>query len=154
MTNSERDAKQAQGRQLYIKGMSHQTISDILGVSYKTILAWSKEGKWEDAKRLANISPSEIKNMILDYIGALKEKRKPEYSADVISKIVKAYETVSDKKRQIAYNIDSFEELCHFLFKKAVGARSEKQKKALVDFVKTMRQYMDEYIDELIHEQD
>lgn len=151
LTSQERDLKQGQGRGLYIKGYSAQTICEIIAVSVDTVNKWKKEGEWDRAKDTANISISEIEDMILQNIKDLKDGIEPKYSADMISKLVSAFEKISDKRKFAVYSMDAFNRFSDFVLAKAAKKKGKERMK-LVDFVKEARGYQDEFINELLSE--
>lgn len=149
LSNKKRDEKKAHGKSLYIKGMSLQSISDIIEISLTSLKNWRKEGDWDDAKKANNISIRELKNEILETFRALKEGEKPRMTADQVSKIASAFDKISDNKKQLAYMIEAFEMLSEELANEVqVGNKDERDFK-LASF-KHVHTVMDKLTSELI----
>lgn len=109
--NNVLDKKKLNGKELYIKGLSIQSISDIVDISIATLNKWKVSYHWEDAKKLNNLSISELKDEILNTFNALKNGEKPNMSADDISKLASSFEKISDNKKQLAYMFEAFKML-------------------------------------------
>lgn len=149
LSNAERDQKKLDGKNLYIKGFSLQSISSIVKISLDSIRKWHKEGEWERAKELANISPSEIENMVLENIKAIKEGKPLLYKSDDISKLVASLDRLKDKKRKAVYTMQAFMDFDNKLLEIAGGLKGSKREERLQK-IKELRQWQDEYVNSLL----
>lgn len=151
MTSVERDYKINQGSDLYSKGFTVPSISDILKVSTKTIYKWRDENDWEEKKELNSIRPSEIKKMILRYVVAIRDGKKPLYKADDLSKISAAFDRLDDNRKKAVYTMESFDAFCSFMTGKA-GLEKGKNRDDLLSFLKEQRVFFDQYVTQLLQD--
>lgn len=149
LTAVERDYKKSQGKDLFIKGFSISNISEIIGIGVKTLSTWRDEDDWEKEKELNNIRPSEIKRMILEYVRDLKNGETPLYKADDLSKISAAFDRLNDSRKKAVYTMESFDDFSQFMLVKA-GKNTGKKRDEILDFIKSVRPFFDEYITELL----
>lgn len=149
MNASERDYKQSQGKDLFVKGFSIQSISEITGVGVKTLGTWRDEKEWEKEKELNNIRPSEIKKLILQYVLDIKEGNRPSYKADDLSKIAAAFDRLNDSRKTAVYTMESFDGFSQFMMV-AAGNSTGKNREALLDQLKNIRILFDKYVNELL----
>ena len=63
LTAVEADYKRLQGKELFTKGFSIANISEMIGISVKTLGKWREEGKWDDEKELQTLKPSSIRKL-------------------------------------------------------------------------------------------
>ncbi len=152
LTNKQKDIKLSQGRNLYIKGFSLQTISEIIEISVDSLKKWRDENDWEEAKELSNISPSEIKGLILETVKDIKEGKKPKYKADDISKLVAAFDKITDKRKQAIYTMESFNDFSNWILGKAAKSKGKKRQE-LIDLTQTIRTQQDEYVSHLLQDE-
>lgn len=149
MTSAERDAKMLQGKDLYVKGIAFTTISEITGVGLKTLGEWRKEKEWDREKDLSNIRPSEIKKLILQYVQDIKDGKKPTYKADDLSKISAAFDRMNDSRKVAVYTMESVDGFSSWMLELAAKHLGKKREK-LLDLIKEIRPYFDNYINELL----
>lgn len=152
MPNSVRDQKMAQGKDLFVKGYSIQTISDILELSLDTITKWRKDNGWDAEKELNNISPSEIRGLILKNVEAIKKGKKMPYKPDDISKLVAALDKIDDKRKEAVYTMEAFNKFSKWLLEKAVAVTGNKREEILKR-VQDLRVDQDLYVNELLESQ-
>jgi len=151
LTNSERDYLMSQGGELYAKGFSIQSIHELLKVGLKTLYKWKDEDEWEKKKELNLIRPSEIKNMILQYVVALKNGESLPYKADDLSKIAAAFDRLDDNRKKAVYTMEAFGEFSTFLIQKA-GKSKGKRRDEILKQVKEIRVEFDNYVTELLND--
>ncbi len=151
MTNAQRDLKKSQARDLFIKGFTLQTISEITGVSIKTLASWRDKDDWEHEKELNTIRPSEIKKMILQYVVAVKNGEAPPYKADDLSKISAAFDRLSDKRKKAVYSMETVDDFCGWLLTKAATEKGKKRETSLTQ-LKEIRVHFDTYITQLLQD--
>lgn len=149
MSAVEKDYKQSQAKDLFLKGFALENIEAIIGVSVKTLRAWRELSDWDSIKDLQMIRPSEIKNMILQYIQDLKDGKTPRYKADDLSKIAAAFDRLNDKKKQAVYTMESLDGFSGFLMEEA-GALSGKKREDLLEVLKLVRPHFDRYVTKLL----
>ena len=149
MTSVERDYLVGQGGELYAKGFTPQSISDLLKVGLKTIYKWRDENNWEHLRELNNIRPSEIKKMILEYVVALKKGETPLYKADDLSKISAAFDRLNDTRKKAVYTMESFDEFSSSMMTKAGKAKGKKREE-LLELLKEIRVHFDKHVGELL----
>ena len=146
---SESESKKSQGKDLFIKGFSLTSISEITGIGLKTLTGWREKFEWEKEKELNNIRPSEIKKLILQYVVDIRDGKKPMHKADDLSKIAAAFDRLDDSRKKAVYTMESFDEFCSFMLEKA-GKSLGKKRDDLLLKVKEMRIDFDEYVNQLL----
>ena len=149
MTSAQRDYAISQGGELYAKGFSVQSISELLGVGIKTVYKWRDDEDWEKQKELNNIRPSEIKKMILEYVVALKNGETPAYKADDLSKISAAFDRLNDSRKKAVYTMESLDDFSGYMITQA-GKSKGKKRQELLDLIKEIRVHFDKYVTELL----
>ncbi|QAR31127.1 hypothetical protein EQP59_07175 [Ornithobacterium rhinotracheale] len=149
MKREERIEKQSQGRQLYASGFSYTDISKILGVTQKTLSHWAEEDKWEEERELSAIKPSVMKRLTLKCALAIQKGEPLPYKADDISKIVAAFDRITDSRKKAVYTMESIDGFTEFMLNKAGKAKGEKQA-TLLSSIKTIRPFFDEYVTHLL----
>jgi len=149
MTSVERDYLISQGGDLYSKGFTPQSISDLLKVGIKTVYKWRDENNWEHLKELNSIRPSEIKKMLLEYVVALKNGESPPYKADDLSKISAAFDRLNDKRKKAVYTMESFDAFCSWMMVNA-GKAKGKNREELLEELKMTRIHFHKYVTELL----
>jgi len=149
MTSAQRDYLMSQGVELYAKGFSVQSISELLGVGVKTVYKWRDDEDWEKQKELSNIRPSEIQKMILEYVVAIKNGEAPPYKADDLSKISAAFDRLNDSRKKAVYTMESFDEFSSRMMTQAGQAKGKKREE-LLKLLKEVRVHFDKYITELL----
>lgn len=149
LTAIERDYKKSQGKDLFIKGFSITNISEIIGVGVKTLSSWRELDNWEGERELNNVRPSEIKKLILQYVLDIKEGKKPQHKADDLAKISAAFDRLNDSRKTAVYTMESIDGFSQFIMVKA-GNNTGKKREELIDLLKLVRPYFDQYITELL----
>lgn len=151
LSNQDREQKQRDSKALYIKGFSLQLISEMIGISVDSLRKWYKEEEWEKAKELSSISPSEIEDMIMVNIKAIKEGEKPPYKADDIAKLVASLDRLKDKKRKAVYTMEVFMHFRDWLLEKVANTKTKERELAL-NKLKEFSSLMEEYTNTLTHD--
>lgn len=149
MTAAERDYKQSQGKDLFIKGFSIANISEIIGVGIKTLGDWREKGDWDKEKELNNIRPSEIKKLILQYVMDIKNGDTPLYKADDLAKVAAAFDRISDARKKAVYTMESIDAFCQYMVVQA-GKNTGKKREEFIDLLKAVRPHFDKYVNELL----
>lgn len=151
MSNEERDRLKSDALALYVRGYSIQSISkmEAINITVDTLRAWKKEGDWEEQKKLQNISPSEIKDMILKNIAAIKSGKAMPYTPDAISKLAKAWEKMDDVKKRAIYTMEAFDGFAGWMLDKATQTKGEKREN-FINKLKAFRVLQDEYLNTLL----
>lgn len=142
----EKREKQAQAKRLYLKQMTLEEISDIIGISVNTLRNWKSDGNWDDTLRLQNITPSEMRMKVLDTMQAMEAGEKPKFKPDDIAKLAKAYDMLSDRKKNFGYMMDNFNTLSDFLLKFVSQQPTQAKKLEALNFTKKVREHMDEVL--------
>lgn len=151
MTSVQRDYLMSQGGDLYAKGFSVQSISDLLKVGLKTVYKWRDENNWEHLKELNSIRPSEIKKMILQYVVDIKNGETPPYKADDLSKIAAAFDRLNDSRKKAVYTMESLDDFSSYMMTAAGNAKG-KEREELLNLLKDVRVHFDQYITELLQD--
>ena len=151
MNNSERDKKMKDALGLFIRGYSMQSISEMenIQVGIKTLNRWSKEHNWDEQKQLQNISPAEIKAMILKNVAAIKQGKAMPYKPDDVSKLAAAWERMDDNKKKAVYSMESFDQFMDWFMDKCAKSKVKDRTRDL-ELLKTVRALQDEYIATLL----
>lgn len=149
MTSAEADYKKSQGRELFVKGFALANISTIIGVGEKTLGKWRKENAWDDEKELSSLKPSNIRRLTLKMALAVQNNEALPYKADDISKIVAAFDRITDNKKIAVYTMESIDGFSSHMLEKA-GQSIGKKREEVLNLLKTIRPYFDEYISELL----
>lgn len=153
LPKSQSDKKRREGKRMYVKnGLTLQEISEICEVYIDTVKRWHRLDKWEQAKNLQVISIDGLREELLNTFNLMKIGKTPKMSPDQISKLVSAFEKLSDKNRNLAYCIENYELLTDKLIRKVSEAVGEKEKKRLMDLTKYVRILCTEIVDELYKE--
>ncbi len=152
MSNTERDKKQKDALGLFIRGYSLQSISEMenIKVGVPTLSRWAKDHNWEEQKQLQNISPAEIKAMILKNVAAIKQGKEMPYKPDDISKLAAAWERMDDNKKKAVYSMESFDQFMDWFMDKCAKTRVIKKREANLELLKVVRELQDEYIATLL----
>ncbi len=149
MTTLERTQKQSDCKKLFLAGFSLQDIKNITGVTVKTLSKWRDEFLWEDEKELMSVKPSEIRKLTLKQAVAISKGETLPYKSDDISKIVAAFDRITDHRKIAVYSMESIDNFSGFMLKKA-GKTTGKKREEILSIIKTVRPYFDEFITELL----
>ena len=92
----ENERKIAEG--MFIEqGMTCKAISDLVGVSERTLVKWRDEGRWDTRRDEASVSPHAIREIILKELSVIAAGGKSIVDADALAKLSKVMDTLSDK---------------------------------------------------------
>ena len=143
------DYKKSQGKELFVKGFTITNISEIIGIGVKTLGKWRDEDKWDEEKELASLKPSNIRKLTLKMALAIDKGQPLPYKADDVSKVVAAFDRITDSKKIAVYTMESIDGFSSFMLEKA-GKNTGKKREELLNKLKEMRPFFDEYITELL----
>lgn len=149
LTAQEADYKKSQGKELFVKGFTIANIAEIIGIGQKTLGNWRKDGKWDDEKDLASLKPSNIRRLTLKCALAIERGEELPYKADDISKIVAAFDRITDSKKVAVYTMESMDNFSKYMLENAAKSTGKKREK-LLDLIKEIRPYFDSYLTELL----
>jgi hypothetical protein len=149
LTAAESDYKKSQGKELFIKGFLITNISEIIGIGVKTLGKWRDEGNWDNEKELASLKPSNIRRLTLKCAVAIQEGKPLPYKADDVSKIVAAFDRVTDSKKIAVYTMESIDGFSSYMLEKA-GKNTGKKREDLLELLKEIRPHFDEYVTDLL----
>jgi len=152
LTNRERDKKMLEAEDMYIRGSSVQTISDIIDISVDSINKWKRDGEWDEKAKNSNIDISNIKKEILNTFQSMKDGEKPAFTPDEITKLASAWEKVNDKQKNLAYMYQNFADLTDAMVHDIAKAKSKKVKEAMMENLKYVRKKMQEVTDKAYKE--
>ncbi len=115
--------KQQQAYGLFFNTDKNSTeIADILDVNRKTVYLWIKNGKWEEMKRAANVTPGMILLDVYGHIGAINNKirlREPDDQIPTMEEVEKLRKLLgmvkNINKNHIGAYMESFTELVRFI---------------------------------------
>jgi transposase len=145
ITNKERDQKKEEAVNLFIRGYSIQTISEMVKISISTLRKWAKENDWDAEKENAKISPKEIQSIIRKCIIAAKNGKPMPYTADSVSKLASAWNKLDDPEKKAVLTMEAYNDFINFLLDKAIKVKPEKRKKELA-FIQKIRELQDEHM--------
>ncbi len=151
MTTLERNQKQSDCKKLFLAGFSLPNIKDITGITVKTLSKWRDEFLWEDEKELLSVKPSEIRKLTLKQAVAISKGETLPYKSDDISKIVAAFDRITDHRKIAVYSMESIDNFSSFMLKKA-GKSKGKKREEILNMIKSVRPYFDEFITELLQD--
>ena len=136
---------------LYMSGEPQQTIADKAGVSRQTIIKWINTEGWAEQRAAANITRPELVNKLLLTINKIIEEvntdddpMKLASVGDKLSKVATVIEKL-DKKASVVDAIEVF-----MAFGKWLQYRATFDEGISPELVKTICDYQDKYISELI----
>jgi len=153
LTASERDYLMARGCELFCKGFTQKNIAELLHVTEKTVSKWRADDNWDTKAKLHNIRPAEIKEMILEYLLAIKNGETPPYKADDLSKIAAAFDRLNDKRKKAVYTMESFDGFSAFMLEKAGTQKGEKREN-IIRLLRAARLHFNHYVTSLLRQDD
>lgn len=108
------DAKKSTAQDLFINSdKSQKDISEIIGVSEKTISKWKKEGDWEQIKGAQLLTPTKILDEL--YRKTYDLSKQDKISADELVKLASAIEKLKNTKSTVVNYINTFKEFSVWL---------------------------------------
>lgn len=149
LTAAEADYKKSQGRELFSKGFTIANISEIIGVGVKTLAKWRDDDRWEEEKELQTLKPSNIRRLTLKCALAIEKGEQLPYKADDITKIVAAFDRITDFKKVAVYTMESIDGFSSYMLEKA-GKSTGKKRETLLEVIKEIRPHFDAYVTELL----
>ncbi|MEC3875944.1 terminase gpP N-terminus-related DNA-binding protein [Chryseobacterium salviniae] len=149
LTAAEADYKKSQGKELFVKGFTIANISEIIGIGVKTLGKWREEGKWDEEKDLASLKPSNIRKLTLKMALAIENGKPLPYKADDVSKVVAAFDRITDSKKIAVYTMESIDGFSSYMLEKA-GKSIGKKREVLLEILKEIRPHFDSYVTELL----
>lgn len=149
LTAAETDYKKTQGRELFSKGFTIANISEMIGISAKTLAKWRDDDKWEEEKELQTLKPSNIRRLTLKCALAIEKGEQLPYKADDITKIVAAFDRITDHKKVAVYTMESIDGFSSYMLEKA-GKSTGKKREALLEVIKEIRPHFDAYVTDLL----
>lgn len=151
LTAAEADYKKSQAKELFVKGFTIANISEIIGIGIKTLGKWREVGKWDDEKDLASLKPSNIRKLTLKCALAIEKGEPLPYKADDISKIVAAFDRITDSKKIAVYTMESIDGFSSYMLEKA-GRNQGKKREEILSHIQHIRPFFDEYITQLLQD--
>jgi hypothetical protein len=149
LTAAEADYKKSQGKELFVKGFTISNIAGIIGVGEKTLGLWRKNNLWDEEKELATLKPSNIRRLTLKCALAIEKGEPLPYKADDVSKVVAAFDRITDSKKIALYTMESIDGFSSYMLEKA-GKNTGKKREALLDLLKEIRPHFDIYVTDLL----
>ncbi len=149
LTAAESDYKKSQGKELFLKGFTIANISEIIGIGVKTLGNWRNDGNWDDEKELSALKPSNIRKLTLKCALAIEQGKPLPYKADDISKIVAAFDKITDFRKIAVYTMESIDGFSAYMLEKA-GKNTGKKREDLLELLKEVRGHFDMYVTELL----
>lgn len=149
LTAAEADYKKSQGRELFVKGFTITNISEIIGIGIKTLGKWRDDYQWEEEKELASLKPSNIRKLTLKMALAIQDGKQLPYKADDVSKVVAAFDRITDSKKIAVYTMESIDGFSSYMLEKA-GQNTGKKREAFLELIKEIRPHFDAYVTELL----
>lgn len=149
LTAAVADYKKSQGRELFVKGFTIANIAGIIGIGEKTLGKWRKDNAWDEEKDLAALKPSNIRRLTLKMALAVERGEELPYKADDVSKIVAAFDRITDNKKIAVYTMESLDGFSSHMLAKA-AQNSGKKREDILSIIKAIRPYFDDYITELL----
>ncbi len=149
LTAAESDYKKSQGKELFLKGFTIANISEIIGIGVKSLGKWREDGNWDDEKELSALKPSNIRKLTLKCALAIEQGKPLPYKADDISKIVAAFDRITDSRKIAVYTMESIDGFSAYMLEKA-GKNTGKKRDDLLELLKEVRGHFDMYVTELL----
>ena len=143
------DYKKSQGKELFVKGFTITNISEIIGIGVKTLGKWRDEDKWDEEKELTSLKPSNIRKLTLKMALAIEKGEPLPYKADDVSKVVAAFDRITDSKKIAVYTMESIDGFSSYMLEKA-GKNTGKKREIILDLIKEIRPHFDAYVSELL----
>lgn len=143
MNNAERDKKIREARELYVRGMSVQSISKVVEITSETINRWKRDQNWDAERKMRQVSTSELKSTIMETFIDMKEGRKPLHRPDDLAKLVAAFERLSEKKKTLGYTYEILEALTAEISEDVIATKVVKTKEFKLQALKYIRSIMD-----------
>lgn len=147
----EKDRKLNDCKRLFVSGFAIENIKDITGITAKTIAAWRDKYNWLEEKELATLKPSEIRKLTLKQALAISKGEKLPYKSDDISKIVAAFDRITDSRKIAVYTMESIDGFSNFMLEAAAVAKGKKREEIL-EAIKSVRPYFDGYVSKLLQD--
>ncbi len=146
-----KDRLQREAKHLFVNDFSIKNISSITGVGIKSLGDWRKEGNWDEERELASLKPSEIRKLTLKQALAISKGEKLPYSSDDISKIVAAFDRITDSRKIAVYSMESIDNFSNFMLEEAAAAKPKKRDEFL-EKLKEIRPFFDLFITKLLQD--
>lgn len=146
LSDVDRNKKTNQAKDLYVKGFSLSFISETVSVKAETIKVWAKDGKWDRLKTSTTISADSIRQMLMKCAEDISKGDKPIASPDQLSKLVSAFEKLTDKDKRIASLYDAYSVLLDCIMLDAQNEKNEKKRQSLIDFAQKLLGFTDKVI--------
>lgn len=127
-------------KSFFVKGFTITNISEIIGIGVKTLGKWRDEDKWDEEKELASLKPSNIRKLTLKMALAIDKGEPLPYKADDVSKVVAAFDRITDSKKIAVYTMESIDGFSSFMLEKA-GKNTGKKREELLNKLKEMRPF-------------
>jgi hypothetical protein len=151
LTAVEREQKIADCKKLFISEFSLETIHQITGITVKTIASWRDKYNWTEEKELNTIKPSEIRKLTLKQALAISKGEPLPYKTDDISKIVAAFDRITDNRKIAVYTMESIDGFSNFMLEKAATSNG-KQRALLLEQLKQIRPLFNQYVTRLLQD--
>ncbi len=149
LSKQERETKINHAKKLYVKGFDVTTIAEMLDINKRTVANWANIYDFDQAKKVTNISISEVRNEILNTYETMKKGETPTMSPDQISKLVSGLDKLTVSQKSITWIIEAYELLTDSFLADIQNTKSEKQKEKKYETLKTVRQECDKVITKL-----
>lgn len=149
LTAAESDYKKSQARELFVKGFSITNISEIIGIGTKTLGNWRAAQNWDEEKEISALKPSNIRRLTLKMALAIEKGEDLPYKADDISKVVAAFDRITDTKKIAVYTMESIDGFSSYVLQRA-AQNTGKKRDEILTIIKTIRPLFDDYITELL----
>lgn len=151
MTALKKEQKMNDCKQLFITGFALESIKQITGITVKTIASWRDQYNWQEEKELNSIKPSEIRKLTLKQALAISKGEKLPYKTDDISKIVAAFDRITDSRKIAVYTMESIDGFSNFMLEKAALSKGKKREEVL-KLTQDIRPFFDQYIAKLLQD--
>lgn len=151
LTAAESDYKKSQAKELFVKGFNVTNIAEIIGISAKTLGKWREADRWDEEKEISALKPSNIRRLTLKMALAIEKGEDLPYKADDISKVVAAFDRITDTKKIAVYTMESIDGFSSYILQRAAKNTGKKREEILA-MIKTIRPFFDDYITELLQD--
>lgn len=151
LNSLKREQKISDSKRLFIAGFALESIRQITGITVKTIAKWRDEFNWQEEKELNTLKPSMIRKLTLKQALAISKGEPLPYKADDISKIVAAFDRITDSRKIAVYTMESLDGFSGFMLEKA-GHSKGKKREELLNAIKYIRPFFDQYITQLLQD--
>jgi hypothetical protein len=147
--------KLQKAKELYITGkFSMAFIADTVDIKVETLKDWADKGNWDSLKTNTLMSVRQIQQMILKCAEDIQLGVKPIATPDQLSKLVAAFEKITDKDKYVASLYDAFTILFDHIMMKAQDEKNMKKRELIIKIAQDITGFTEEVITKALKDND